>query len=64
MHIIGTAKDKNEKFYYLLKNSEGDNYLKGYIFMSKNALLLKTISVLVNKDAIPENIKKKIFLAN
>lgn len=64
MHIIGTAKDKNEKFYYLLKNSEGDNALNGYIYMSKNALLLKTISVLVHKDAIPENIKKKTYLAN
>lgn len=64
MHIIGTAKDKYEKLYYLLKNSEGDNALKGYIYMSKNTLLLKTISVLVHKDALPENIKKKTYLAN
>ncbi|GGH03972.1 aminopeptidase [Polaribacter pacificus] len=61
MHIIGTAKDKNGKLYYLLKNSEGSNSMDGYIYMSKNSLLLKTISVLVHKDAIPAVIKKKLI---
>ena len=64
MHIVGIAKNKEGKLYYLLKNSEGDNSFDGYIYMSKNALLLKTISVLVHKDAIPKNIKKKSYLAN
>lgn len=59
MHIIGKAKDANDKIYYMMKNSEGTNDLGGYIYMTKNALLLKTISVLVHKDAIPENIKVK-----
>jgi len=57
MHIIGTAKDKEGKLYYLLKNSEGENLSGGYIYMSKNALLLKTISVLVHKNALPKSIK-------
>lgn len=64
MHIVGIAKNKEGKPYYLLKNSEGDNSFDGYIYMSKNALLLKTISVLVHKDAIPKNIKKKTYLVN
>lgn len=59
MHIIGTAIDKNGNLYYLLKNSEGSNTMNGYIYMSKNALLLKTVSVLVHQNAIPQNIKKK-----
>ncbi len=63
MHIIGAAINKAGKKYYILKNSEGINDLNGYIYMSQNALLLKTISVLVHKDAIPETIKKKIYLA-
>jgi len=62
MHIIGIANDNEGKLYYLLKNSEGENSFDGYIYMSKNALLLKTISVLVHKDAIPKNIKKKTYL--
>ena len=62
MHIIGIAKNKENKVYYLLKNSEGDNSFGGYIYMSKKALLLKTISILVHKDAIPNNIKSKTYL--
>lgn len=60
MHIVGISKNKKGELYYKMKNSEGDNEQGGYIYMSKNALLLKTISVLVHKDAIPFNIKKKI----
>lgn len=59
MHLIGKAKDQTGKIYYILKNSEGDNELGGYIYMSKNALLLKTISLLVHKSAIPASIYKE-----
>lgn len=62
MHIIGKARDKNNKFYYVLKNSEGNNKMNGYIFMSRNALLLKTISLLIHVDAIPQEIRKKCKL--
>ena len=59
MHLIGKAKDKSGNPYYLLKNSEGSNDMEGYIYMTKNALLLKTISLLVHKDGIPSEIKLK-----
>lgn len=62
MHIIGMARNKSGKLYYYLKNSEGDNSFGGYIYMSKNALLLKTISVLVHREAIPANIRQKTSL--
>ncbi len=60
MHLIGKAKNEDGKIFYILKNSEGDNEQGGFVYMSKNALLLKTISLLVHKDVIPENIKHKI----
>lgn len=60
MHIIGMAKNSANEIYYILKNSEGANEMGGYIYMSKNALLLKTISLMVHKDAIPSDIKNKI----
>jgi len=45
-----------------MKKSEGNNDLDGYINMSENPLLLKTISVMVHKDAIPDEIKVKTYL--
>jgi len=60
MHIIGKAINKENQLYYILKNSEGSNAMNGYIYMSKNALLLKTISLLVHKAGIPNEIRKKI----
>ncbi len=60
MHIIGRAKDNAGKIFYIMKNSEGTNSMNGYVYMSKNALLLKTISVLVNSTAIPKEIANKI----
>ena len=64
MHIIGIAINKVGEKYYIMKNSEGSNDLNGYIYMSKNALLLKTISVLVHKDAIPKAIREKNSLSD
>jgi len=59
MHIIGKATDANGRHYYLFKNSEGSNDMGGYIYMSENAVLLKTISILVHQDAIPQDIRQK-----
>lgn len=61
MHIIGKAKNADNQIYYILKNSEGNNAMGGYIYMSKKAMLLKTISVLVHKDGIPIDIRKNTF---
>ena len=61
MHLIGLAKDKNGNAYYILKNSEGNNNdCGGYIYMSEKYLLLKTISVMVNKDMIPKRLETKL----
>ena len=60
MHIIGTAKDKRGNEFYYIKNSEGDNDMGGYIFMSKKAMLLKTISVMMHKDGLTEKVKSRM----
>lgn len=61
MHIIGTAKDEEGNIFYVIKNSSSykNMNLKGYNYMSKDYFLLKTISIMVNKDAIPKEIKEK-----
>ena len=61
MHIVGTAQSDEGKPYYYVKNSWGNwGPYKGYLFMSKDYLSLKTVSVCVHKDAVPRHIFKKI----
>ncbi len=63
MHIIGTAKDQNGTPYYKVKNSWGDyNKYDGYFYASKPYVNYKTMSIMVHKDAIPQNIKEKLGL--
>lgn len=63
MLIMGTAKDQAGNFYYKVKNSWGDyNDYGGYFFASKPYVRYKTMSIMVHKDAIPKNIRKKLNL--
>lgn len=61
MHIIGLVKDQNGTEYYKVKNSWGSNSERigneGYIYMSKAFFKLKTISVMVHKEALSKNLK-------
>ncbi|MFN8257834.1 MAG: C1 family peptidase [Bacteroidales bacterium] len=61
--ILGTAKDQNGKKYYIVKNSwnEIGNY-KGYFYASEAYVLYKTTNIMVNKNAIPKEIKSKLKL--
>ncbi|MDN3658134.1 C1 family peptidase [Ferruginibacter paludis] len=59
MHIIGMAKNQKGEPFYILKNSSDGKDCGGYLYMSKEYLLLKTISVMVNKNAISKAIVKK-----
>ena len=61
MHVTGMAFDTNGKKYYYVKNSWGtSNPYEGYLYVSEAYFKLKTISIMVHKDAIPGNIKKKL----
>ena len=62
MHLVGTAKDQNNTKYYLIKNSWGEiSKYKGFLYLSEAYYKLKTVSIMVHKDAIPKNIAKKMF---
>ena len=63
MHLYGIAKDQNGTKYYLIKNSWGETgAYKGIWYMSENFVKGKTLNIVVNKKAIPANIKKKLGL--
>lgn len=63
MHIVGTAKDKDGRLFYLTKNSWGNyNGFGGYLYMSKEYVKLKGLAILVHKDAIPKDITRKCGL--
>ncbi|HIZ88290.1 MAG TPA: C1 family peptidase [Candidatus Coprenecus pullistercoris] len=62
-HITGMATDHDGNIYYMTKNSWADsNRYGGYHFMSEKYVRAKTVSILVHKDAIPKNIRKKLGL--
>lgn len=63
MQIFGIAKDQTGKEYYMVKNSWGmaGNY-KGIWYASKAFVAYKTMNIVVHKNAIPKNIRKKMGL--
>lgn len=64
MHIIGLSKDASGRQCYYTKNSWGaqSNDYGGYLHMTTDYVRLKTIAILVHKNAIPVNIKEKLQL--
>lgn len=61
MLIFGIAKDQNGKEYYMVKNSWGEaGDYKGIWYMSKNFIIANTMDYMVNINAIPKDIRKKM----
>ncbi len=61
MLIYGIAKDQNGKEYYMVKNSWGETgEYKGTWYMTKTFICDNTMDYMVNKNAIPKDIRKKL----
>ena len=62
MHITGMLKDQNGVLYFKVKNSWGTENLgnEGHIYVSEAFFQLKSIAVMVHKDAVSKAIKKKV----
>ncbi len=64
MHIVGTSKASDGTNCFYTKNSWGQtsNDYGGYLHMTEDYVKLKTIAIMVHKDAIPEKMKEKLKL--
>ena len=63
MVIVGTATDQKGNRYYKVKNSWDTNQVyDGYFYVSEPYFLEKTLSIMVNKGAVPSKIAKKANL--
>jgi len=61
MHITGTVNDQNGKRYFVTKNSwaADSNSNGGYLNMSEAYARMNTIAIMVHKNAVPKEIRKK-----
>lgn len=62
MHITGIAIDSAGNKWYQVKNSWGDysNPHGGWLFMNKSFFAIKTVAIIVNRNAIPEYISRRL----
>lgn len=60
MTIVGIATDQNGNRYYKIKNSWDTNQkYGGYFYCSEAYFLMKTMGIMVNRNAVPKEITKK-----
>ena len=63
MVIVGSAVEQDGNRYYKVQNSWDTNQIyKGFIYVSEAYFLAKTLNITVNKNVIPEKIRKNLAL--
>ena len=63
MVIVGTATDQAGNPFFKVQNSWGDSGpYKGFYYFSRPFVEYKTMDIMVNKNLIPKDIKKKLGL--
>lgn len=64
MHLVGLSKDSAGRNCFYTKNSWGkeSNNFGGYLHMTEDYVQLKTVAIMVHKDAIPKNVMDKLSL--
>lgn len=61
MHIVGLLDETHSGLYYVVKNSWGEiSENKGYVYCSEAFMRQNTLSFTVHKDAIPDDIAKRL----
>ncbi|HOY39373.1 MAG: aminopeptidase [Bacteroidales bacterium] len=61
MVFTGIAFDQKGNKYYLVKNSwNTNNIYEGYFYASEAYVRYKTMNIVVHKDAVPKDIRKKL----
>ena len=66
LHIVGIGRDEVDQKWYYLKNSWGTWFskYKGFLFMDENYFKMNTVIMMVNKNALPEYLKRKLDIKN
>jgi bleomycin hydrolase len=60
IHIVGIAKSKNGKLFFILKDSGGENYgpFKGYDYISENYFSINALSITLPVGSVDEKYLK------
>ncbi len=65
MQIVGKVTDQTGKAYYAVRNSWGDRenpYRSGHLYATESFIAHKSISLVVNVEALPARLRKKLDL--
>ena len=63
MHLVGMSKDQDGDIYFKVKNSWGSiGPYDGFLQMSLPYYAMKTVGIMVHKDALPKKLRTKLKL--